>query len=417
MMAANAAKVAASPPQPQPQLQPQPPGEPQPQPLLPQDKQDELHQNEGSLNMRAGEDLLPVGDGGAIGPGPGPAAAPAPAAPAPADRPAAAAAPGAAAPGAAAAEGDIVHAEGSGEGEGFDNNEQEGEFPPDEAMAAAEARAKAAEDRAEAAAARAEAAEREAAAAANRAEAAESRAAKAEADLKLIEQEATGTCDLIAKLEKEVKELKQQLEKKKNPVTSGSSSSSPKPAAVPKHPVPVRSAPISALKKPAGPLGEVDSDEDEEQRRLEAGSPEAAASNELPAARATAAATAEPPAAMPPATKPLAAKRPQPSPAPRPPPKSPRLIEKAAARPSKCYFDGRELDSGEYRCTRDPIVSSGKMRLCSAPSCLAGPDACSAAAFHPFCYFDYYNILGQFSLSVDFTPFQCPACDDPAKSH
>ena len=330
------------------------------------------------------------------------------AAPAPdlADRPAVVAA-AAGAPGAAI--GDPDHSEQESEEDlGFDNGDQDELFRSGEAMAAAEARAEVAETKAEAAAKRAEEAEA-------KAEAAESRAAKAEAHLSLLEEELTGMCDLTVKLQKEVKELKQQLEKKKNPGTSGSSSLSPKPAAVPKHPVPVRSAPISALKKPAGPLGEVDSDEDEEQRRLESGSPEAAASNELP--RATAAATAEPPATMPPATKPLAAKRPQPSPAPRPPSKSPRLIEKAAAHPSKCYFDGREIDSGEYRCTRDPIVSSSKMRLCSAPSCLAGPDATSAAAFHPFCYFDYYNILGQFSLSGDFTPFQCPACDDPAKSH
>ena len=417
-MAANAAKVAAPPPQPQPQPQPQPPGEPQPQPPLPQDKQDELHQRSGSLNVRAGE--LPVGDGEAIGPGPGPAAAPAPAAAALADRPAVAAAPGAAAPGAAAAEGDIDSVPGSGEGEGFDNNEQEGEFPPDEAMAAAEARAKAAEDRAEAAAARAEAAEREAAAAANRAEAAESRAAKAEANLSLLEEELTGMCDLTVKLQKEVKELKQQLAKKPSATASSSSVASsskraatvesPKQGAKPRHPVPSKAATVQANDEPGsptpGPLGRVDGVEEAEIHRLEAGEQ----SNLIPAAELPAAVLA-------PVTKPLAAKRPQPSPAPRPPSKSPRLIEKAAAHPSKCYFDGRELDSGEYKCTRDPIVSSSKMRLCSAPSCLAGPDACSAAAFHPFCYFDFYNILGQFSLSGDFTPFQCPACDDPAKSH
>ena len=182
----------------------------------------------------------------------------------------------------------------------------------------------------------------------------------------------------------------------------------PKPRATPKHPVPLISATVPTSAEPSsptrGPISRVDGDEDAELRRVERGEE----SSPLPAA--------ELPAPVPPAAKPLAAKRPQPSPA-EAAKKSPRLKELAAARPSKCYFDGRELDIGEYRCTREPVVSAGKMRLCSAPNCLAGPDACSAAAFHPFCYFDYYCLLGQFSLSRDFTPFQCPACEDPAKSH
>ena len=412
MLAANAAKVAAPPPPPKPHAG-APPGEPSPQPLLQQDKQDELHQNERSDNVRAGEGLLPVGHGEPARPAPGPAAAPAPAAPAPADRPAAAAAPGAAAPGAAAAEGDIVHAEGSGEGEGFDNNEQEGEFPPDEAMAAAEARAKAAEDRAEAAAARAEAAEREAAAAANRAEAAESRAAKAEANLKLIEQEATGTCDLIAKLEKEVKELRKQVEKK-NPVTSGSTSLSPKPTAEPRHSVPVRPNPISALKKPAGGrLGEVDSDEEEELMRLEAGSPEAAPSKEPPS-------TAQPAAKrLKSSHEPPAAKQAKPSAKPPAPPrlsKSPRQAANLAAAANElvCYFQGRELPSGEgYICHRP--LTKASLRSCAGPKCLHGPGG-TPAFFHLWCFHNYYEET-ELTLPGDLEPFHCPECEDPRARH
>ena len=188
--------------------------------------------------------------------------------------------------------------------------------------------------------------------------------------------------------------------------TAAYTAAGPKPRAKPKHAVPSISATVPTSAEPRsptrGPISQVDGDEDAELRRLERGAAE------LPAA--------VPPAAEPLVAKPLAAKRTQPSTA-EPVKKSPRLVELAAARPSKCYFDGRELDCGEYICTRDPIVSSGKMQLCRAPSCLAGPDAKSAAAFHQFCYFEYYNLLGQFSLSGDFTPFQCPACDDPAKSH
>jgi coiled-coil-helix-coiled-coil-helix domain-containing protein 2 len=359
MLAANAAKVAAPPPPPKPHAG-APPGEPSPQPLLQQDKQDELHQNERSDNVRAGEGLLPVGDGEPARPAPGRAAAPAPAAPAPADRPAAAAAPGAAAPGAAAAEGDIVHAEESGEGEGFDNNEQEGEYPPDEAMAAAEARAKAAEDRAEAAAARAEAAEREAAAAANRAEAAESRAAKAEANLALIEQEATGTCDLIAKLEKEVKELRKQVEKK-NPVTSGSTSLSPKPTAEPRH------SAQPAAKRPKS-------------------------SHEPPAAKQAK-----------PSAKP---------PAPPRPSKSPRQAANlaAAANERVCYFQGRELPSGEgYICHRP--LTKASLRSCAGPKCLHGPGG-TPAFFHLWCFHNYYEET-ELTLPGDLEPFHCPECEDP----
>jgi hypothetical protein len=191
-------------------------------------------------------------------------------------------------------------------------------------------------------------------------------------------------------------------------MAGSSSTTGPKPRAKPKHAVPSISATVPTSAEPSsptrGPISRVDGDEDAELRRVERGEE----SSPLPAAKLA--------AAVPPAAKLLAAKRPQPIPAEQVK-KSPRLAELAAAHPSKCYFDGRELNIGEYRCTRDPIVSFGKMQLCRAPSCLAGPDAKSAAAFHQFCYFEYYNLLGQFSLSGDFTPFQCPACDDPAKSH
>ena len=291
---------------------------------------------------------------------------------------------------------------------------------------AAEARAQQAEEEAQAkvdaAEARAQQAEddakkwmRAANEATARAVAAEGRAGKAEALSAEYEVKLTTMCDLNDKLSKKLSSTasSSSMAGSSSAVQSAGSKSAatvvpPKPRAEPRHAIPLKSATVQANDEPSsptsGPIGRVDGGEDAELRRIEAGEH----SSLLPAA--------ELPAAVPPAAKPLAAKRTQPSTA-EPVKKSPRLVELAAARPSKCYFDGLELDCGEYRCTRDPIVSSSKMQLCSAPNCLAGPDACSAAAFHPFCYFDYYCLLGQFSLSRDFTPFQCPACEDPAKSH
>ena len=427
-MAANAAKVAAPPQPPQPKPLP-PPGVPPPQPVLPQDKQDELHQNEGSDNVRAREDGYgdggpAVGDGRPAGPAPGPAPAPAPAAPALAVPEVLEQPPGPVpAPGAqvlAATEHENVNEE---EDVDFDLEEE----PDGLSSLEIEHQLKEAQAKVDAAEARAKNRFKEAKEATARAVAAETRADKAEALGAQLEAGLTKMCDLNVKLQDELKEVKQQLAKKpsttasSSSLASSSSTAESKPVAIvpskqgakPRHDVPSKATTVQANDEPGsptrGPIGRVDGGEDAEIRRVEAGEQ----SNLIPAAELPA---TVPPATTPLATKPLAAKRPQPGPA-EAAKKSPRLIEKAAAHPSKCYFDGRELDSGEYRCTREPIVSSSKMRLCIAPSCLAGPDACSAAAFHPFCYFDYYNILGQFSLGQDFTPFQCPACDDPAKSH